>query len=109
MYGLNSGENGWELWNRLCHEEILKIMKVPVEPGVEYVYNEDDYEQPVEGSKKRRPKPPRGGVKRQKITGTAEKPKRKKKTESGATAARKAAVKRVRGHEKNRGAKKAKK
>ncbi|KAJ7930823.1 hypothetical protein B0H13DRAFT_1858341 [Mycena leptocephala] len=69
-------------------------------------YNEDDYEQPVEGSKKRWPKPPRGGVKRQKVAGAAEKPKRKKNFDSVSTTAPKAAVKRVRGHKKNRGPKK---
>ncbi|KAJ7207827.1 hypothetical protein GGX14DRAFT_396040 [Mycena pura] len=53
LYGLNGGENGWELWNRLCHEELLKVMKVGGELGAEYSYNADDYEKPVEGSKKR--------------------------------------------------------
>ncbi|KAJ7776394.1 hypothetical protein B0H16DRAFT_1712763 [Mycena metata] len=110
LYGLSGGENGWELWNRLCHREILKVMKVPAEPGMEYVYNEDDYERPAEGSEKRRVKPPRGTTKRQKVTGGGtEKPPRRKKDETAATATRKATVKRVRVQQKSGGAKKAKK
>ncbi|KAJ7739385.1 hypothetical protein B0H16DRAFT_1694558 [Mycena metata] len=109
LFNLNGGENGWELWNRLCHEEILKVMKVPTEPGVEYVYNQDDYEKPVEGSKKRRAKPPRGAVKKQKVAAEKEKPQRKKKAVFAATVSRKATVKRIRGQEKSGGAKKAKK
>ncbi|KAJ7024052.1 hypothetical protein C8F04DRAFT_1192786 [Mycena alexandri] len=99
----------WEIWNRLCHEEILKVMKVPTAPGVEYVYNEDDYEKPAEGTKKQRAKPPRGAVKKQKVTGEQDKPQRKKKVETAATTARKATVKRVRAQQKSGGAKKAKK
>ncbi|KAJ7215807.1 hypothetical protein GGX14DRAFT_606725 [Mycena pura] len=109
LYSLNSGENGWELWNRVCHEELLKVLKVPVEPGVGYAYNADDYEKPVEGSKKRRAKPPRGATKKQKVTREQEKPQRKKKVVSDSAASRMATVKRLRGVQKGAGAKKAKK
>ncbi|KAJ7223600.1 hypothetical protein GGX14DRAFT_387910 [Mycena pura] len=91
LYGLNGGENGWELWNRLCHEELLKVMKV-AGGGVEEEAGQ----------------PPRGVVKKQKVGGEKKKP-RAKKVVSASTAARKATVKAIRGAAKGSARKNAKK
>ncbi|KAJ7230341.1 hypothetical protein GGX14DRAFT_582907 [Mycena pura] len=92
VISLNGGENGWELWNRLCHEELLKVLKVPVEPGVRYTQDilttRTSRRLREAGAKKRRAKPPRGAVKKQKVTGEQDKPQRKKKVVSNSAASR---------------------
>ncbi|KAJ7228202.1 hypothetical protein GGX14DRAFT_554305 [Mycena pura] len=88
--------------------KLLKVMKVGGELGTEYSYDADDYEKPVEGSKKRKAKPPRGAVKKQKVGGEKKKP-RVKKVVSASTAARKATVKAIRGAAKGSARKNAKK
>ncbi|KAJ7673253.1 hypothetical protein DFH06DRAFT_1292967 [Mycena polygramma] len=111
MCSMTSGDNGWERWNTLCREEVLRIMRVPVDIGDVYDEEEEDYEEEdVETGKKRRPKPPRGAIKRQRVAAPAPpKPQRKKNAESEATAARKATVKRLRHAGKTRGGQTAKK
>ncbi|KAJ7167800.1 hypothetical protein C8R46DRAFT_1270204 [Mycena filopes] len=58
---ISAGDNGWELWAALTSDPAaLEILHL--DGADEYSDDgEPDYEEPEEGSKKRRPKAPRGG------------------------------------------------
>ncbi|KAJ7120688.1 hypothetical protein C8R43DRAFT_1136631 [Mycena crocata] len=111
MCSLTSGDNGWERWQALSRGEALRALKLS-EDHPEDEDDEEDYDEPeVEtGGKKRKPKPPRGAVKKQKIQKKpSAKAKGKKTVDSAATKARKDAVKRIRAIERGARPKKAKK
>ncbi|KAJ7165736.1 hypothetical protein C8R46DRAFT_1219524 [Mycena filopes] len=70
IHSISAGDNGWELW-RAISADPAALGILHLDGAEEYSDDgEPDYEEPEEGSKKRRPKPPRGapaGAKRQKV------------------------------------------
>ncbi|KAJ7157482.1 hypothetical protein C8R46DRAFT_1040467 [Mycena filopes] len=71
IHSISAGDNSWELWRALAADPAALAI-LHLDGAEEYSDDgEPDYEEPEEGSKKRRPKPPRGapaGAKRQKVT-----------------------------------------
>ncbi|KAJ7252832.1 hypothetical protein C8J57DRAFT_1349502 [Mycena rebaudengoi] len=57
-FTMTGGDNGWERWQVLNRSELRTVLN-PVE-------DDEEYDEPEEGGKKRRPKGPRGAVKKQK-------------------------------------------
>ncbi|KAJ7230767.1 hypothetical protein C8J57DRAFT_1386882 [Mycena rebaudengoi] len=57
-FTMTGGDNGWERWQTLNRSELRTVLN-PVE-------DDEEYGEPEEGGKKRRPKGPRGAVKKQK-------------------------------------------
>jgi hypothetical protein len=62
---MTGGDNGWERWQALNAQELRRTLGLDGS-GDSVDDGEGDYEEPEEGTKKRKPKGPRGGVKKQK-------------------------------------------
>ncbi|KAK7040463.1 hypothetical protein R3P38DRAFT_3348893 [Favolaschia claudopus] len=67
VHSISGGDSGWECWDALNSEATYRILDIG-DGGGDEQEEEEDYEEPDEGTstKKRRPKAPRGAVKRQK-------------------------------------------
>ncbi|KAJ7809826.1 hypothetical protein B0H13DRAFT_1927727, partial [Mycena leptocephala] len=62
-YSLSGGDAGWERWRVLNARVMRQVLQLEArDDGEELTEDEDHYEEPEEGSKKRKPKPPRGGA-----------------------------------------------
>ncbi|KAJ7088114.1 hypothetical protein C8R44DRAFT_892911 [Mycena epipterygia] len=80
MYSISAGDSRWEHWDSLnSNATVYRILNVGDSAHDSEDEDEDDYEEPDEGSgsKKRRPKAPRGAAKKQKMhSGPKQKPRK---------------------------------
>ncbi|KAJ7207048.1 hypothetical protein GGX14DRAFT_396482 [Mycena pura] len=70
IYSISGGDAGWERWHALTSQAVYRILDLDSSEGGSYEeVDEDDYDEPDEGgsTKKRRPKPPQGAIKKQKM------------------------------------------
>ncbi|KAJ6612218.1 hypothetical protein B0H10DRAFT_2053422 [Mycena sp. CBHHK59/15] len=65
-YSISAGDAGWERWAILRAQESRDILYPKVKDNRYASEDEEEYEEVEEGGKKRRPKGPRGAVKKQK-------------------------------------------
>ncbi|KAJ7215439.1 hypothetical protein GGX14DRAFT_391869 [Mycena pura] len=64
LFKLSAGDDGYERWCILNQREHRIVLRLDHIDGEESAVEEEDYDEAAEGSKKRKPKPPRGAVKR---------------------------------------------